>query len=487
MRAIVLATGWRRDRLLAGGPRIPPLMPLVDRPWLQHLVERLAAEGFTTLDLVLSRRPEQVERLLGHGRRWGVSIRHHLARRPARPWTVAGRLLARAAGPVLVASAHALPQAPVGRPAADPAAGPVVWLDPGGKPCGWAWLGPSQAGAVEPEAGVSELWEALAALPGAALPPAGLVLSAADYSGLLEAQRLVLAGEFRGLLLSGREVEPGVWLSRNVVLHPTASIRPPVHLGQDVRVERGAVVGPHAVVGRGCVLAEGCQVSRSLLLPASYVGPDLELDQAVVDGGRLVSPRLGAEVELSEPFLLGSLSGRRQGWLRRLPGRALAAGLLVAAAPALGLLRLGGRSWRHRAVLRQPLAAEPSQWHGFRLHSLAPPGRALTPAQDLAWRFLPGLVNVVRGELSLVGLAPRSAAEAAALPRERRALVHRTKAGLVSEALVCFGPSPDPDQLYAAETYYSRLGGWRRDLGLLARYLAAGLGLRRPSGVWPCR
>src|ERR1700687_4193171 len=66
--------------------RPAPLLPLGDRPVLQHIIESLAAQGIPSIELIVSHAPERVEALLGNGDRWGCSFRYHLAAQPERPY-----------------------------------------------------------------------------------------------------------------------------------------------------------------------------------------------------------------------------------------------------------------------------------------------------------------------------------------------------------------------------------------------------------------
>src|ERR1700679_2445933 len=66
--------------------RSPSLLPLGDRPALQHIVESLVTQGITSIELIVDHGPERVEALLGNGDRWGCSFRYHLAAQPDRPY-----------------------------------------------------------------------------------------------------------------------------------------------------------------------------------------------------------------------------------------------------------------------------------------------------------------------------------------------------------------------------------------------------------------
>src|SRR5207237_5558737 len=104
-------------------------------------------------------------------------------------------------------------------------------------------------------------------------PPLGMQ----TFDAYQEAQWAVIEKRFSGLMLNAREVDPGVWLSRNVSLHPTARVTPPVYVGENCRISEAVQLGPRAVLGDDCVLDDHSTVSESLVLTGSYVGQSLEL------------------------------------------------------------------------------------------------------------------------------------------------------------------------------------------------------------------
>src|SRR5262249_51726203 len=88
MRAVIVATSAfpGTDPLDDRYPR--PMLRLANRPFIQHVVEFLAARGVTEFHWVLSHFPEQIEDFLGGGARWGSKFVYHLARDPFRPYGV---------------------------------------------------------------------------------------------------------------------------------------------------------------------------------------------------------------------------------------------------------------------------------------------------------------------------------------------------------------------------------------------------------------
>src|SRR5690606_26745069 len=98
-----------------------------------------------------------------------------------------------------------------------------------------------------------------------------------DAAAVLSANRFILERDANPLLLGGSNAEPGVWLSRNVMLHPSVQIRPPVYIGPDCRIEEGAVIGPHAIISQHCVVDSLSTIQNSLVMAGSYVGSGLEV------------------------------------------------------------------------------------------------------------------------------------------------------------------------------------------------------------------
>lgn len=129
-----------------------------------------------------------------------------------------------------------------------------------------------------------------------------------SFTEFLEAQETVLDKKAATPVSQARETMPGVWLGRNVSLHPSTHIDPPVFIGTNSVVGPDVTIGPYAIVGHNCMLDAHSTVTRSVVLPGSYVGEGLELSEVVVDRDLVVNPRLGTALILPEPLLLSSMS-----------------------------------------------------------------------------------------------------------------------------------------------------------------------------------
>jgi len=241
------------------------LLPVLDKPWIVHVVERLATRGAREIRIVDGVDHSEIARVLGDGQRWGVRI----AFGPAPAEDAATKI-----PPAL--EARVLPQAP-GCAAARPPA--------------------------------LEDWSSYAAL---------------SHPSLLR--------RIPDLMIDGREVEPGVILSRNVEIHPSARIVPPVFLGRNVRIERRAEIGPHAVIQHTSLVSRETAVRDAVILPESFIGEGLVLSDMIAAPGGLFSLAAGAAIEITDAFLIGhmrheaGLGIQRRWWPRSLGAEPTAAG-----------------------------------------------------------------------------------------------------------------------------------------------------------------
>lgn len=487
MNCIVIATG-HCPGVAPLDERYPaPMLPLVDRPFLQHVVECLVDYGITDFDFILGHLPEKVEEFLGEGTRWGSRFRFHLARDPIRPYGFLPIVTAQDEWFFLV-HADRLPQLSV--PAGNDSEGAVLFYHQAEgrrRWSGWARLMTSRLGKVT-DMDESALESHLGAAAGVRSVEVPEMLSVQSFDDVLASNQKLVAKQFSGLAISGREAGDGIWLSRNVSLHPTATLVPPVYVGQSCRVGVGVRLGPNAIVGHGCVLDTRCTVADSVVFPGSYVGEALELDHVLVDKNRVVNVKVGAAVSIADDFILSGVAGGRLArtvgrWLSQLGAVALLAvswPVLVLTALCLAAFRFGP-VLRKKEVVRLPAPADPLQWKSFELWSFATePSGGGWPSHVLL-RVLPALLNVARGELCFVGAASRSKDEIASLPHDWQALYLGAKAGIVTEAFVQYGWNPTEDEVYSAEVFYSVNAGLRHDVKLLLRYIARLL-LLPPAG-----
>jgi NDP-sugar pyrophosphorylase family protein len=79
-----------------------------------------------------------------------------------------------------------------------------------------------------------------------------------------------------------KEVRKYVWIGDNVEIDPSAEIGYPVAIGNDCRIEAGAKVLENTIIGNGCAVERGAVVKESILWDGAVVMRDTWLERCVV-------------------------------------------------------------------------------------------------------------------------------------------------------------------------------------------------------------
>ncbi len=464
------------------------MLPLGDRPFLQHIIEYLVLQGVTAIEFVIEHLPERVEGYFGDGTRWGAKFRYHLAMHPEFAYRSLRVLTAPLNEPWLLAHGDRFAFAPFR--SFEQAASPVSFmLANSGERDAWSGVALfpnwSFAGQVA-EFSTEKLgrWLSDAGTRSEVLHvETSRWIGAESPCGLLESQGKLLRREIPEMMIGGIETDPGVWISRNVTIHPSAKLIPPVYLGPNSRLGEGVQVGPNTVVSGSCVLDKHTTAVQSLIMAGSYVGQSLELDHAIVHRQLLINARLGTGVAVREDFLLGGITEAAAGPpFHRWAHATVAAILLLALSPlaVLGILLLlvmRGRL-RNVAIVRTPAPPDPAAWRTVSLliADRVPWGQRASGVALFFGRFLPGLLAVLRGDLAMVGLPPRTLNELQSLDPDWRNLALAHPAGLVAEADVVLDSTSGSTEAYLADAVYIATKSRRHNASLMASYAMRCLG-----------
>jgi len=483
MRALIIVAGTFPVLRGLTSHRPAALVPCVDRPILQHLVESLVDGGIGVFDFVLHESPRETENFLGDGTRWGSRFTFHLVGDPDVPYEPL-KLLPRDGQPILLVHADRIPVLREGKILDDWAGRNTLFYTAPesyeGNVAAWtgsAILQPDAVQEIPSDVTETQLQENLLRIAGVAAVD---VLDFRSFETFLVAQRQILNNSPANTHLSAREVEPGIWIAHNVVIHPTAQLTAPVFVGENSRIGAGAKVGPNAVVGHDTIIDQHTLIVDSAVLPGTYCGERLELDHVIVDRNRLASSRLGTVVNVSDSFILTGLRARNSTHsLRSILSRSLAAFLFivtlpVAAATALVLLIVRSQPLFYRkSVVRIPAMDGSESSRTFNLYSFRNPAAMLpfTKLSCVLLDFLPALLQIATGKLHFIGVYPRTEAEIESMPDDWRALYLQSRAGLVTEAFVIHGSEATEDELYSSEAYYSAVNGVGHDLALAVRFV----------------
>ncbi|TEB16114.1 D-glycero-alpha-D-manno-heptose 1-phosphate guanylyltransferase [Pelotomaculum sp. FP] len=321
MKAIIMAggEGSRLRPLTCGRPK--PMVPVLNRPIMSHIVALLKEHGFTNIGVTLQYQPEVIKDYFGNGAEYGVNLRYFIEESPlgtAGSVKNAGGFLDQT---FLVISGDALADLELSkalefhrkqgamatlvltRVECPLEYGVVITSDNGRitqfleKP-GWGEVFSDTVNTgiyvLEPEVldyfAPGEKFDFSKDLFPLLLrekkPLFGLVLPGywCDVGNLQqyqEAQYDALAGKAR-IKIPGTEVMPQVWVEEGVSIDPSAKIRGPALIGADCQLGAATRIEPFSILGQGCLVRERASIKRSVLWNNVYVGPGAALRGAVL-------------------------------------------------------------------------------------------------------------------------------------------------------------------------------------------------------------
>lgn len=115
-----------------------------------------------------------------------------------------------------------------------------------------------------------------------------------------DAQQDMLSG-LVNLPFCGDERHDGVFVAEGTVIEPSAGITPPLCIGHNCRIKAGATVGPYTVLGDNVTVEAGAVVERSSLWDGCYVGPEAQIHSAMLASKVIVK----RGVEIGEDAVIG--------------------------------------------------------------------------------------------------------------------------------------------------------------------------------------
>lgn len=468
-RAVLVALG--ADGVTEGSAS--PLTPLVDRPFIQHVIECLVDRRIRKFDILLYHQADQVEKFLGDGTRWGVSFRFHLLHDPGDIYVRAGKFGAQVESPderFLLCHVDRLEPTTIATEYPETSAqGPTVfvWQDTanlsgGVQWSGSAWLTANQLHQIGTDSDQFESRLIASAEDDGNVIRTERPLLGNTLEAIVESQRRIMSYEFPELIRFPGGADKGIWIQRNVALSRSVLIVPPVFIGPNCEIEDHVTLGPNAVISSGCHVQPKCEISNSLIGADSMLGEGLDVSYCHIHGNRLFHLKHNVSVEIADNMLIGKstvgIPGGR--FLEALISRGSALLALILFMPVL----LGtavvqkmryGRCIEFEKVMRLPLAQQSSSKTFYRWRFARGGSDQGNKWEHFLLSVLPGLVNVVRGEMNWVGATPMTAQRLATLPADWRKTYEGCGGGLINHAAILYGGREINDEVLAAEIYHA--------------------------------
>lgn len=348
MKAIIMA-GGKGTRLSPLTRNLPkPMVPLLDRPCIEYIVQLLKRHGITDIGITLQYLPKMVINYLGDGSEYGVKFRYF---EEMFPLGTAGSVKNAANfldETFLVISGDALTDFDLSR-AIDfhyaknalatlvltrvevPLEYGVVITEPNGKIARFlekpSWseifsdtvntgiyvIEPKTLNLVPEGENCDFSKDLFPLMLEKGLPLYGHVATGywSDIGNLVQyrkAQFDILEGRV-DVQIKGKEISPGVWADDGVRLDWTANVHGPCFLAEGTKVESGVSIGPYTVTGRYTRIEHGARLERAVIWNRVNVGREASIVGATVSNG--VSVAAGASIRENTVIGEGSRIGEK--------------------------------------------------------------------------------------------------------------------------------------------------------------------------------
>ena len=130
-----------------------------------------------------------------------------------------------------------------------------------------------------------------------------------------QAIQTILKGGLQGLEMPGTEIAPGIWAGINVSIDWTDTVlEGPLYIGSSTRVEAGVSITGPTVVGRNSVIERGARIRACVIGDHTRVSGLADLDEKIISG-RFCVDRQGRNVELASrgmAFVVDDARERRE-------------------------------------------------------------------------------------------------------------------------------------------------------------------------------
>ncbi|HEX2043568.1 MAG TPA: sugar phosphate nucleotidyltransferase [Acidimicrobiales bacterium] len=354
MKAVIMAggEGTRLRPLTSNLPK--PLMSLVNRPMMEHIVRLLKRHGFDDIVVTVAFMPQTIRSYFGDGSDFGVRMVYATEETPLGTAGSVGNAKEELDEPFLVISGDVLTDVDLGaivdfhkdrgamatialKSMEDPLEfGIVITRDDGSierfleKP-GWGQvfsdtvntgiyvLEPEIFDFIPPDESVDFSEDVFPAILEAGKPLFGYTVEGywedvGTLDAYLGAHRDVLDGKV-DVELAGFRLADGVWLGEGAEIDPDADVQGPLVVGEHCRVEAGAHLGEYTVLGSNVMVRADASIDRSVVHDNAYISQSVQLRGTVVGRASDLRPnsRCDEGVVLGDECLVGEHAVINQG------------------------------------------------------------------------------------------------------------------------------------------------------------------------------
>lgn len=300
------------------------MIPVVNRPFLQHMLDYLRRHGITDVVLSMCYRPQEIEQYFGDGGAFGIDLTYVVEDSPLGTAGGVKNVEQHIDGTCLVFNGDILTDLDLGAmleahrqrgavvsialtPVEDPTAYGLVETDADGRVLGFvekpSWdrvtTNLINAGTYIVEKDVLRhvpdrqfymfehgLFPTLVQLgaPVFGYPSDAYWIDIGTPEKYINVHRDLLSGKV-AIKLNGKELRDGVWVDDRCDVDPSASLTGPIVLGRGITVGPGAIITGPVVVGDGCRIGRGAHIEDAIIWQDTSIGNHVTMKNCVVAKG----------------------------------------------------------------------------------------------------------------------------------------------------------------------------------------------------------
>ena len=340
VKAVIMAGGYGTRLRPLTCNRTKPMIPVINRPVLEHVINLLKRHGITDIIITLYSHPENIQNYFGDGSDWAVNITYSVEETPLGTAGGVKKAIKDQNETFIVLSGDGVIDFDITKiieyhrdkkslftivlkRVKEPTEFGIVITNEDGKiekflekPTGSEVITDTvNTGMyiIEPEIMRDHVQtdqtmdfslDLFPLLQSKNIPLLGYITDGywrdiGNIESYRNAQHEILDGLVQ-IDFPGKKIGNNIWVGKDVDIASDAKIKGPVLLGDSVRIKARAEVSDLSVIGDNCIIEEEASVRRSIILKSTVVGPKSEIRGAII-GKRCV---IEDEVSINEGAVL---------------------------------------------------------------------------------------------------------------------------------------------------------------------------------------
>ena len=463
------------------------LIPVVNKPIAEHLLELLLDNGIRDIIFILNHLPYETEKYFKKGERWGCSISYSLVKKYEGIIPALSQVQKRLNDAFICLPVNTVTNTNISSFAKfhneQPGEVTIPEIVKSERSTGTGGsypfiMSPGIASYLADYKQNLSLYQIIDHISGLGLKhlvfPSTfdyhIIRSINDY---INVNRAILKGEIKGINMPGKEIKNGVWVGRQTFIHPEAEIIPPVLIGSNCNIRNSVSLGECSIIGDYVIADKEADIKESIIYEKTYIGTNTEIKDSFVRKNYIFNTPNMSNLYVNDDSILGNMDKKLfSEKLNTVYNFFAGLFLLLFFSPFILILVLYNLlfplkkyfntekrygSYRSTSMTGEPELSIIRQYYFNSCSSFI--------------RKLPGLINVIKGEINLVGNSTLSKDELDSLTEEWQKIRFEAPTGLIHLWETDKNLTISWEEKIISESYYASTRTFTGDIKILLKFL----------------